>query len=312
MIALLALPAMAQHGGARGGSGGHAAGGFAGHAGGFSGHSGFGGGFASHSGGFAPRSGSFSPRQNFYRQPGFAPRGYGVPGRSGFSPRPRAFAGRIPYRGNSYGRPGNVYQANGRNRYGDDRGRQRRPYYRGFNGWPVAYNYGAWPWYPYDIDPWLFGPDWDDQDDNSNQSAQAEYDGSIPAPYPDYGEQGPGEPGPAYGEPGPQYGAPAQNGYASPQAYPPDNTDRYQTGAAPRQPYTGESLPAAAPQQAVTLIFNNGQQPETIQNYMLTANTLTVLDGGYKQIPVAQIDIPATEAANRAQGLHFQLPHATN
>ena len=45
---------------------------------------------------------------------------------------------------------------------------------------------------------------------------------------------------------------------------------------------------------------------------MLTANTLTVLDAQYQQIPVSQIDLPATVTANRAQGINFQVPGASN
>lgn len=56
------------------------------------------------------------------------------------------------------------------------------------------------------------------------------------------------------------------------------------------------------------MIFKDGRPPEKIHNYMLTANTLTVLDEQYQQIPVNQIDVTATDAANRAQGLHFQVP----
>ena len=207
---------------------------------------------------------------------------------------------RIPYRGNAYA-------ANGLNRYGGDRDRHsrgRRPYYNGFNGLPYAYNYGVYPYYPYDIDPWLFGPDWDD---DSDQSAQNDYGGNVPAPYPDYGES-------AYAEPGPEYGQPAPQGYA-PQPFPQTGSEAYLPQAAPgaelRQPYTGGSA-APGPQQAVTLIFNNGRQPEQIHNYMLTANTLTVLDAQYQQIPVSQIDLPATVTANRAQGINFQVPGASN
>ena len=49
-----------------------------------------------------------------------------------------------------------------------------------------------------------------------------------------------------------------------------------------------------------------------VHNYMLTASTLTVLDAQYQQIPVSQIDVAATVSANRAQGINFQVPNATN
>ncbi len=207
----------------------------------------------------------------------------------------------IPYRGNAYA-------ANGRIRYGGDRDGHfhgRRPYYNGFNGLPYAYNYGVYPYYPYYIDPWLFGPDWND---DSDQSAQNDYGGNVPAPYPDYGES-------AYAEPGPEYDQPAPQGYAQQQPYPQNGDESYlpqpAPSSSPRQPYTGGST-APGPQQALTLIFNNGRPPETVYNYMLTASTLTVLDAQYQQIPVSQIDLPATVSANRAQGTNFQVPNATN
>ena len=234
LFALLALPATAQHGGARGGSGGgHASGGFAGHAGGFAGHGGFGGGSAPHFGGFesrspgfaprfgglAPRYGSFSPRYGGYAPRGFAPRGFMGPGRTGYAPRTGAGMNRTPYRGNVYGRQVNAYGSRVRTPNGGDHDRRsphRRPYYNGFNGLPYAYNYGAYPLYPYDIDPWLFGPDWDD---DSDQSAQNDYGGNIPAPYPDYGESGDA------------YGGPAPSGeYYAPQPYPETGFDAAAAG----------------------------------------------------------------------------------
>jgi len=45
---------------------------------------------------------------------------------------------------------------------------------------------------------------------------------------------------------------------------------------------------------------------------MLTSTTLTVLDGRYQQIPVDRIDIAATQAANRADGVNFAVPVAAN
>jgi hypothetical protein len=331
MFALLALPGIAQRGGAHGGfGGGHASGGFAGHAGGFGGHSGFGGGFASHFGGFAshgsgfaprfggfaPRYGNFSSRFGSYAPRGYAPRGfaprYGNFRPSGFVPRgyagtgryaPRSGAGlnRAPYRGNEYGRLGNEYAGN---RYGGGhgRGRHHRPFYNGFNGLPYAYDYGAWPGYGFEIDPWSLGPDWLDYDD-SDQSAQNEYGGNVPAPYPDYGE-------PPYGEPAPGYGEPAPDAYAAPQVYPPTDTVPYPQQDGPQTRYSGSA--ASGAQQAVTVIFKNGRPPETVHNYMLTASTMTVLDGRYQQIPIDQIDVPATEAANRAAGANFRVPGPAN
>lgn len=232
----------------------------------------------------------------------------------------------MPYRANSYGRLGNAYAANGRSAYGGDHGRDphhRRPYYNRFNGLPYAYNYGVWPSYGFEIDPCSLEPDWLD---SGNWDGQDYACGNVPAPYPDYGESGLayGDTAPPYGE-GPEYGE-EQYGEPGPQSdqaqlvpeqYPapqPDGeSDQQQNEPAPwpRQSYTGGN-DNATPQQAVTLILKNGHPPETIHNYILTANTLTVLDHGYRQIPVDQIDLPATEAANRANGINFHVPGAAN
>jgi hypothetical protein len=58
----------------------------------------------------------------------------------------------------------------------------------------------------------------------------------------------------------------------------------------------------------VTLIFNDGRPSEQIHNYLLTATTLTVLDQKYREIPLGQINLAATEAKNRAEGIDFHLP----
>ena len=60
--------------------------------------------------------------------------------------------------------------------------------------------------------------------------------------------------------------------------------------------------------QAVTLIFKDGRAPETIHNYALTRTTLYVTDGRAREIPVAALDLAATEKVNRAAGVRFQLP----
>ena len=79
----------------------------------------------------------------------------------------------------------------------------------------------------------------------------------------------------------------------------------------PRPAYAGLTV-APEPEQAITVIFKNGRTPETMQNYMLNSRALTDLDQRrYEQIPLDQIDIAATEQANRARGLQFQVPAAS-
>lgn len=229
------------------------------------------------------------------------PRGYMGQGRTGIAPRAGASMYRAPYRGYGYGRGGNGYGREG----GDH---HRRPYDRGFNGLSYGYVYPAYPWYPVDIDPWLFGPDDYDSGDNS---AEGQDYGNAPAPYADYGEPDYGQPN--YGGPGPAYGQPLPPDQGYPQPYSQGESYRPQSApnTSPRQPYTGGSA-APQSQETVTLIFKDGRAPQKIHNYMLTANTLTVLDQHYQQIPLDQIDVDATAAANRSAGIRFQVPGANN
>jgi hypothetical protein len=61
---------------------------------------------------------------------------------------------------------------------------------------------------------------------------------------------------------------------------------------------------------AVTLVFKDGRAPEKIHNYALTRTMVYVTDGRSQEIPVAALDLAATEQANRAAGVDFQLPTA--
>jgi hypothetical protein len=68
-------------------------------------------------------------------------------------------------------------------------------------------------------------------------------------------------------------------------------------------------MPPPEPQQAITVIFKSGRAPENIHNYLMNSRTLTDLDQQhYEQIPLNQIDVAATEQANRSRGLDFQVP----
>ena len=60
--------------------------------------------------------------------------------------------------------------------------------------------------------------------------------------------------------------------------------------------------------EAVTLVFKDGRPVEKIHNYALTRTTLYVTDGRRQEIPVAALDVAATEKVNRAAGVRFQLP----
>jgi hypothetical protein len=150
---------------------------------------------------------------------------------------------------------------------------------RSFQNWYV-YNYPTWPGYgyPYLIDPGFY--DWGDSDNSAyDQSAAAPYD---PAPYPDYGYDVPGE--------APEQGVRGES-------------------AQGQQRAAAELTAPSAPEQPLTVIFKSGRDPVKMQNYMMTAKVLTDLDSRhYEQIPIDQIDVVATQWANSAAGVRFEIP----
>lgn len=79
--------------------------------------------------------------------------------------------------------------------------------------------------------------------------------------------------------------------------------------APPQAAPSAAAQPAPVPADTVTLIFKDGRPPEQVQNYLATRSTLTVIDGEHHHdIPLADLDIPATVKANSDTGVGFQLP----
>jgi hypothetical protein len=249
---------------------GHSGGFGGGHAGGFGG-----GGFGGHSfgGGFA--GGSFG------RSSGFASRGYASAPRFTSTAPTRAFTtnNRLPY----------GISADHRDRGRDFRYRSPyRSYGYGY-GYPYA---NSWELLPWDIGyPDFTG--YGDYDDSGSDVAQQPA-ASVAAPDDGYRQDyvgrdygGPGYGDQAYGEPGPGY-----QGYGP--AYP--------------DPQPAE---AAAPEPQLTLIFNDGHT-EPIRNYVLTSSAVIVLDqaasGHQQRIPLASLNLPATEQAAQQAGLDFSPP----
>jgi hypothetical protein len=209
---------------------------------------------------------------------------------------------RQPYNGDAHvGGRGQAWNQGdrGRNRDHDrdgDGDRRRRTYWRGYNV-GLGYGYLGWPGYPFLWnDPGLYGYD-NMGYDNDQASYEDSYGPVAPSgvyqdsmePYPGYA----GAPAPYnYGEGG-SYGSPAMN---EPQ------------GA--RAPYSGSSDVAipAAPQQTVTVVYNDGRPSEQIYNYLITPTTLTVLDHKYREIPLDKINLAATQETNRADGVDFRVP----
>ena len=122
-------------------------------------------------------------------------------------------------------------------------------------------------------------------------------------------------PEPENGYPQPQYAYPEpmhapEGAYAYP-AVPPG----YQPPPG-YEPYVPQPAPAAPRMQyvpgsasTVILIYKDGRPPEQIQNYLATRSTLTILDGGRRrEVPISDLNIPATVSANHQTGVDFQLP----
>ena len=79
----------------------------------------------------------------------------------------------------------------------------------------------------------------------------------------------------------------------------------------PTMPVYAQPTSSAENNEAVMLIFKDGRPPVQIHNYLLTRYTLYVGDRHSSQIPVDQLDIPATAKVNRDAGVDFRLPGAT-
>jgi hypothetical protein len=69
-----------------------------------------------------------------------------------------------------------------------------------------------------------------------------------------------------------------------------------------------EPAPDPGTEAAVTLVFKDGRPNEQIHNYMLTRSTLYVQEQRMRQIPVADLDLDATQRVNKEAGVDFQLP----
>ena len=273
----LAVPAFAQRGGGGGHGGGgggfHGGGGFSGHGGGFSG--GFRGGFSAprSSGGFSARPyGGFSASRSyrFSRSPRYA-RPY-----STYRPN-------TAYRSSRYG---SAFRAPYRSGYGDrgrDRDRDdrfRRGFDRGGFFYPDWIGLGPLGCYG---DSYVYGEDdFDDYgpDCSSVQPAVADQ----PVIYGDDQEEPPAPP--------PDYAPPSYQPYQPPAYDPPAHSS------------------APATQIATTIVFKDRRPAQQIHNYALTQTDLYVTDAQRRDIPLDEIDVAATEKANRAAGIEFQVPQS--
>lgn len=81
-----------------------------------------------------------------------------------------------------------------------------------------------------------------------------------------------------------------------------------QSTPAPAAAPAPESAQNEAPPTPTTLVFRDGKRSE-VQNYAIVGNTLWVFnDQRAKKIPIASLDIPATQQVNEDRGVDFVIP----
>jgi len=193
-------------------------------------------------------------------------------------------------RGYAMGRPASPYarppysSAYSANRYGN-RPAYRSPYRRGYAS-------PFWPGYGAGYAPWLGLGYWD---------------------YPDTGDYGYDD------SQAPQnYAGPSYDGYdpQADQSQPPDqqyDQPYYEPQPRPNyRPPTASLSPAPPTQSVVTLVFKDGRPSEQVHNYLLSRDSISIWDQHPREIPLSQLDLDATEKANRDAGVDFKLPGAAD
>ena len=156
----------------------------------------------------------------------------------------------------------------------DRRGRYR-PSYSSFYQPEIVYGGGYWPWWGSDYSGYSDDSGYDDSAANQNYAGNGAENG-------------------------------AGDGYDSP---PPPEEQALARAYRPSAELTHPS-PAPEREEAVTLVFKDGRPSEQIHNYLLSRDTLSVLDKQRRDIPVEQLDVAATEKVNREAGVDFHLPSA--
>jgi hypothetical protein len=171
----------------------------------------------------------------------------------------------------------------------DHRERYRPAYASGFGyGLYPGLGYAGLGWY----DPYLF-----DYADDSGYDDAAAYPANQPA---NQYDQSAGSIG--YDGQQPDQGPYEQGPYQGPYQGPPIPYRVQPRAAEP------PSAPASESNESVTLVFKDGRPTEQIHNYILSRTTLSVLDQHHQEIPVDDLDLVATQRANREAGVDFHLP----
>jgi hypothetical protein len=96
---------------------------------------------------------------------------------------------------------------------------------------------------------------------------------------------------PQYAPPPSYYSPPPVNSTPEPQSYQQRRSDRASDEFA----------------EPTVLVFRDGHRQE-IANYAIMGSTLFVLSGPRSRIPIAELDIPATERVNQSRGVDFHVP----
>jgi hypothetical protein len=232
-----------------------------------------GGGGHGGGGGFSGHAGGIGGHAGFASHSGFAPRTSVPVGRSGGPIITNGWYGNGW--GNGWRYPYNGYW----------RGYPYYPYYpyRGYYGWGYG---GGWWGYPY----WGLGWGWGSDDSYPAQTTNNYYQ------YPQY------PPPDAYG-----------SGYQSS-----DQSDQQQaeidrlndevTRLREDRQLQNVPKPGAKPGEETELVFRD-KHTEKIQNYAIVGQTLWVLSElRSRKVPLADLDIAATQQANEARGIDFELP----
>lgn len=273
-------------------------------------------------GGFAGRPAApFGSSFAGARGPGGVRPGMGLPQYAGpFSSRAPFPASRFAY-SRSYPRAGYPAGFSPMRSLYAPRSRPLYPYARGGLGFgggvPVVASYGL----PY---PFLDSCGID-CDTSSADSLSAYADSASWAGFADAGSGEPPDPS-RYGvEAAPDSGQPA---YPDGPAYTGQSAYTNQPGYPSQPPYAGQpyagqpyaasgpgvSVPlgrlqaAPAQEEVVTILFKDGRPPLQIRNYILTRSALYLAGEHFNEIPLAEIDLPATQQVNWNAGVTFRLP----
>lgn len=172
----------------------------------------------------------------------------------------------------------------GRNRSGVGVRIRSYPYY-GYNCWGGYCGYGGYYGYPYlggGVDPYWWWDNGDNSDSNAN-SAPYGYDDGLANQMQQQGI--PMRPAPDAGD-----------------------LDYYARSTPPAPPQQREQT---QPSPATVLVFRD-QHQEQVQNYAIVGQTLwNFTPGKTQKIPLSDLDLPATQKANDAQGVEFRLPSSS-